>query len=69
MEQQPHCANERTKSKQNKKASHVAFKLTTGSIVRFSPQTCNVIIKGWLNCLTLVSKRRFLVNNIMFGSV
>ena len=30
---------------------------------------CNGIIKGWLHCLTLESKGRFLVNNIlMFGS-
>ena len=51
------------------KPSHVTFKLTTGSIIRFSPQPCNGFIKGWLHCLTLVSKRRFLVNNIlMFGS-
>ena len=37
MEQQQHRASERTKSKQ--KTSHVTFKLTTRSIVRFSPQT------------------------------
>ena len=46
------------------KASHVIFKLTTGSIVRFIPQTCNGIIKGWLHCLASVSKRRFFVNSI-----
>ena len=38
MEQQPQSASERTKSKQ-KKPSHVTFKLTMRSIVRFSPQT------------------------------
>ena len=51
------------------KSSHITFKLTTGSIAQFSPQTWNGIIKGWFHCLALVSKRRFLVNNVlMFGS-
>ena len=27
-----------------------------------------IIIKGWLHCLTSESKRRFLVNNILFSS-
>ena len=27
-----------------------------------------IIIKGWLHCLTSESKRRFLVNNALFGS-
>ena len=35
MEEQPHRACEQTKSKQ----SHVTLKLTTRSVVRFSPQT------------------------------
>ena len=37
MEQQPRCACERTKLKQKQTPSHVTFKLTTRSIVRFSP--------------------------------
>ena len=41
------------------KPSHVTF----DSIVQFSPQICNSIIKGWLHCLTSVFKIRFLVNN------
>ena len=28
---------------------------------------CSGIIKGWLYCLTLESKGRFLANNILFG--
>ena len=39
MEQQPHRACERMNSKQKQKPSHGTFKLTTRSIVRFSPQT------------------------------
>ena len=39
MEQQPHRAGERTKSKQKQNQSHVTFKLTTHDIVPFSPQT------------------------------
>ena len=59
--------NERNQNKN--KTKHVAFKLITSSIVWFCPQTCNGIIEGWLHWLTSVSKRRFLVNNIlMFGS-
>ena len=42
------------------KPSHVKFKLTTRSILRFS--STNNIIKRRLHCLT--SKGRFLVNNI-----
>ena len=38
IEQQPHRACEGTKSKQKTKPSHVAFKLTTRSIVRFLTQ-------------------------------
>ena len=37
MEQQPKSASERNQNK--KKPSHVTFKLTMRSIVRFSPQT------------------------------
>ena len=61
------CENE---IKVKSKPSHAIFKLAADSIVWFSPQTCDGIIKGCLNCLTSVSKRRFLVNNIlMFASV
>ena len=31
------------------KPSHVIYKLTMPSIVRFSPKQCNGIIKGWLH--------------------
>ena len=54
-----------TKSKTKTKPSHVTFKLTTGSIVRFSPQKCNDIMKRWLHCLTPKSIGKFLVNNIL----
>ena len=62
------------KRSQNKcKPSHVTFKLTTGSVLRFICQTMQwlaYLIKGWLNYLTSESKGRFLVNNIViFGSV
>ena len=40
------------KIKTKAKPSHVTLKLTTRSIVRFSPQAMNGIIKGWLLCLT-----------------
>ena len=43
------------------------MKLTTRSIVWFSPQKCNAIIKGWLHFLTSEAKGRFLVNNILLA--
>ena len=48
------------KIKTKTKPSHVTFKLTTRSIVRFSPQQHNGIIKGWLHCQTSDSKEDFL---------
>ena len=57
MEQQPQRARERTKSKQEQ--NHVTFKLTTRSIVRFSPQTMQ-----WMDVrMASLSdvKRRFLL--------
>ena len=57
--------------KRKTKPSHVTFRLTTGSIVRFIPQTCNDIVslKYVFTVLASVSKRKFLVNSILiFGS-
>ena len=58
MEQQSHCACQRTKSNWPRFVLfHLAHKHGNG------------IIKGWLHCLTSESKGIFLVNNmLMFGS-
>ena len=64
MEQQPHRACERNQNKN--KTKHVTFKLTTRSIVRFSPQTMQ-----WYHWrITSLSdvRVRFLFNDILFGS-
>ena len=70
MEQQPHHACERTKSKQkqNQVTSHSS--LSRVLLFDLAHKQCNGIIKGWLHCLTSESNGRFLVNNILiFGSV
>ena len=68
MEQQPHRACERTKSKQkqNQVMSHSNWPRVL--LFDLAHKQCNGIIKGWLHCLTSESKGRFLVNNILFGS-
>ena len=51
---------------QNKtKPTNVTFKCTAHSVVWFSPQTMQCIIKVWLHCLTPESIGRFFVNNIL----
>ena len=58
--------NEQNQNKK-KKTSHVTFKLTTHSMLQFSPQTMQ-----WIFSLSDVRVKRvrsqFLVNNILFGS-
>ena len=68
MEQQPHRACERTKSKQkqNQVMSHSNWPWAL--LFDLAPYQCNGIIKGWLHSLTSESKGRFLANNILFGS-
>ena len=69
MEQQPHRACERTKSKQkqNQVTSHSNWPRVL--LFDLAHKQCNGIIKGWLHCLTPESIGRFLVNNIlMFDS-
>ena len=62
----------KNETKTKTKPSHVTCKLTTHSIVRFSPQTMQWIIKGCLRCLASGSGRDqggLLVNGVlMFGS-
>ena len=69
MEQQPHRACERTKSKQkqNQVTSHSNWPRVL--LFDLAHKQCNGIIKEWLHCLTSESNGRFLVNNIlMFDS-
>ena len=63
MEQQPHRACERTKSKQ-KVLSYSNRALVP--LFDLSHKQYNGIIKGWLHCLTSKSKGRFLVNNKLY---
>ena len=62
MEQQPHRACERTKSKQ-KVMSYSNRALVP--LFDLPQKQCNGIIKGWLHCLTSESKGRFLANNTL----
>ena len=65
MEQQPHCACERTKSKQ--KQNQVTSLSNWPRVILFD--LAHKLIKGWLHCLLSESKGRFVVNNIlMFDS-
>ena len=68
MEQQPHRACERTKSKQkqNEVTSHLDWPRVL--LFNLAHKQYNGIIKGWLQCLTSESKGRFLDNDILFGS-
>ena len=68
MEQQPHRASERTKSKQKQNHATSCSNWPRVPFFDLAHKHCNVIIKGWLHCLTPESKRRFLVNNILFDS-
>ena len=56
MEQQPHCACERTKSKQ--KQNQVMSHSNSPGVLLFDlgHKKGNGIIKGWLHCLTPQSK-------------
>ena len=68
LEQQPHRACERTKSKQkqNEVTSHLDWPRVL--LFNLAHKQYNGIIKGWLQCLTSESKGRFLDNDILFGS-
>ena len=69
MEQQPHRARERTKSKpkQNQVRSHSNWPRIILSDL--AHRQCNGIIKVWIHSLTLQSIERVLVNNkLMFDS-
>ena len=66
MEQQPPRACEWTKSKKNKKNKVTSYS-NWRRVLSFdlAHKQCNIIIKGWFNCLTSASKGRFLANNIL----
>ena len=69
MEKQPHHACERTKLKH--KRNQVTLHSNWPRVLLFdlAHKQCSGIVKGWVLCLTSVSKWRFLVNNILvFGS-
>ena len=65
MEQQLRRACERTKSKQKQ---NQALHWPRVILLDLAHKQCNGIITGLLHCLTSESKRRFLVNDILFGS-
>ena len=64
-----YSACERTKSEQEQNQVMSNVNLLRVLLFDLTHKKCNGIIKGWLHCLVLESKGRFLVNNIlMFGS-
>ena len=63
MEQQPHGACERTKTKQ-KQNQATSYWNWARSISDLARKQCNGIIKGCLSCLTSESKGRFLVKYV-----
>ena len=63
MEQQPHGACERTKTKQ-KQNQATSYWNWAHSISDLARKQCNGIIKGCLSCLTSESKGRFLVKYV-----
>ena len=69
MEQQPHRACERTKSKQKQYQVKSHSNWLRVLLFDLAHKPWNGIIKGWLHCLTPGSIGRLLVNNIlMFDS-
>ena len=59
MEQQPHFACEGAKSKQRQnQVMYVAFKLTTRSVVRFSPEKTQWYHKGMVSLSDIRVKRK-----------
>ena len=65
MEQQPHRACKRTKSKQ--KQNQVSSHSNCPHVLLFdlAHKQCSGVIKGWFHCLTSESIGRLLVNNIL----
>ena len=69
IDQQPHCAcGERTKSNKNKINKTTSYsKRPCVLLFALAHKQCNGIIKGWLHCLMLESKGRFLANNTLLA--